>query len=143
MGVTSAPVPAYQWVSRIDEMVRRAEYPEIVRHVLLTLLTAFALAASGLASASAFACPMAVEAVASAHDCCPEEGGGDKNQPTQQNDMDGCMMGMACRTAPAVAPTVAPIALSNATILMSSPAAIEPAKPSGPLQQLFRPPRTI
>jgi len=124
-------------------MVRRAEYPQIVRHVLLTLLTAFALAASGLASANAFACPMAVEAAAAAHDCCPDEGGGDKNQPQQQHDMDGCTMGMACRTATAVAPSVAPIALTSATILMSAPTLSEPAKLSGPLQQLFRPPRTI
>jgi hypothetical protein len=124
-------------------MVRRAEYPQIVRHVLLTLLTVFAFAASGLVSVSAFACPMAVEAAASAHDCCPDEGGGDNNQPQQQNDLDGCMMGMACRTAPAVAPTLAPIALSNATILVSQPVMSEPAKASGPLQQLFRPPRTI
>ena len=73
----------------------------------------------------------------------PDEGGGDKNQPTQQHDMDGCMMGMACRTAPAVAPSVAPISLPNATILTSAPVAHEPANLSGPLQQLFRPPRTI
>lgn len=126
-------------------MVRRAEYYGVVRHVLLTLLTAFALAASGLAPASAFDCPMAVAAAAqaSAHDCCPDEGG-DKNQPQQQqHDMDGCMMGMACRTATAVAPSVAPIALSNATIIASAPVASEPANLSGPLQQLFRPPRTI
>jgi len=114
-----------------------------VRHLLLTLLTAFALAASGLASASAtFACPMA-EAAAQAHDCCPDDGGADKNQPLEQHDMDGCMMGMACRTAPAVAPSVAPIALTNATILATAPRLSEPAKLSGPLQQLFRPPRTI
>lgn len=123
-------------------MVRRAEYRGIVRHVLLTLLTAFALAASGLAPASAFACPMAVEAAAAAHDCCPDEGG-DKNQPAQQHDMDGCMMGMACRTAPAVAPSVAPISLSNATLLMARPVLSGPANLSGPLQQLFRPPRSI
>jgi len=124
-------------------MVRRVDYPGIVRHILLTLLTAFALAASGLASASAFACPMAVEAAAAAHDCCPDEDGSDKNQPVQQHDMDGCMKGMACRTATAVAPTLAPIALSNATILMSAPRVREPANLNGPLQQLFRPPRTI
>lgn len=80
-------------------------------------------------------------AVQTQHDCCPDEGG-NKNQP-QQHDMDGCMMGMACRTAPAVAPTLAPISLSNATILMSQPILSEPAKLSGPLQELFRPPRSI
>lgn len=76
------------------------------------------------------------------HDCCPDQGG-DKNQPLEQHGMDGCMMGMACRTAPAVAPSVAPIAMPNATIIMSAPALSEPAKLSGPLQQLFRPPRSI
>lgn len=124
-------------------MVRRAEYCGVVRHVLLTLLLAFALAANGLVSASAFACPMAVEAAAAAHDCCPDDDSGDKNQPQQQHDMDGCMMGMSCRTAPAVAPTFAPIALPNATIRLSQPISREPANLSGPLQQLFRPPRTL
>jgi hypothetical protein len=124
-------------------MVRRAEYRGVVRQFLLTLLVAFALAANGLVSASAFACPMAAETAASAHDCCPDEAGGEQNQPSQQHDMDSCMMGMACRSAAAVAPTFAPIALSNATILVSAPVLSEPANLSGPLQQLFRPPRTI
>lgn len=115
-----------------------------MRRPWLTLLTAFALAASGFSSATAAeACPMMQAATAAtAHDCCPDQGG-QKDQPQQQHDMDGCQMGMACRTAPAVAPTLAPIALSNATIRMSAPVASEPAKLSGPLQELFRPPRTI
>lgn len=116
---------------------------KLMRRLWLTLLTAFALAASGVAAATADeGCPMQQTAAAQ-HDCCPDQGGDQKDQPQQQHDMDGCMMGMACRTAPAVAPTLAPIALSNATILMSQPMLSEPAKPSGPLQQLFRPPRTI
>lgn len=85
---------------------------------------------------------MQAAAVETSHDCCPDEGG-QKDQPQQQHDMDGCMMGMACRTAPAVAPTLEPIALVNAAVIMSRPTLSEPAKPSGPLQQLFRPPRTI
>lgn len=111
----------------------------------LTLLTAFALAASGFSSAlAAEVCPMMqAAAIETSHDCCPEEGGPQKDQPQQQHDIDGCQMGMSCRAAPAVAPTLAPIALSNATILMSAPRVSEPAKLSGPLQQLFRPPRTI
>ncbi|MBL8552200.1 MAG: hypothetical protein JNJ73_19585 [Hyphomonadaceae bacterium] len=80
---------------------------------------------------------------ASAHDCCPETNTSDQDQPDQQHDMKGCMMGMACRTASAVTPTLAPVSLSNATILVSQPIMSEPAKPSGPLQDLFRPPRTI
>jgi len=116
-----------------------------MRRLWLTFLTAFALAASGISTAiAAEDCPMMQAAAAQAqHDCCPDEGGADKNQPLEQHDMDGCTMGMACRTAPAVAPSVAPIALTNATILMSAPRVSEPAKLSGPLQQLFRPPRTI
>lgn len=117
-----------------------------MRRLWLTFLTAFALAASGFSAAMAAEdCPMMqAAAVQAAHDCCPDEGGADKNQPQrQQHDMDGCMMGMSCRTAPAVAPTLAPVALSNATILMAQPVASEPAELSGPLQQLFRPPRTI
>jgi hypothetical protein len=116
-----------------------------MRQLWLTLLTAFALSASGISTAmAAEACPMLqAAAVETAHDCCPDDAGADKNQPQQQHDMDGCMMGMGCRTAAAVAPTLAPISLSNATFLMSSPVRSEPANLSGPLQQLFRPPRTI
>jgi hypothetical protein len=115
-----------------------------MRRFWLTLLTAFALAASGFASAmAAEACPMMQGAAIQAeHDCCPDNGA-QKDQPKQQHDMDGCMMGMACRTAPAVAPTFAPIALPNATILLSGSVLREPAELSGPLQQLFRPPRSI
>ena len=116
-----------------------------MRRLWLPFLTAFVLAASGFSSAmAAEACPMLQAAAAQAqHDCCPDRDGAGQNQPQQQHDMDGCMMGMACRTASAVAPTLAPIALPNATILLSEPIASEPAKLSGPLQQLFRPPRTI
>lgn len=114
-----------------------------MRRIWLSLLTAFALAASGVSASATEACPMlqAME-VQAQHDCCPDQGG-DKNQPLEQHDMDGCMMGMSCRSAPAVAPTFAPISLPNAAILMSRAIVSEPAKLSGPLQQLFRPPRTI
>ena len=116
-----------------------------MRRLWLTFLTAFALAASSVATAmAAEACPMLQSAaVQMQHACCPDEGGSDRNQPVQKHDMDGCMMGMACRTAPAVAPTFAPISLPNGTILMAVPTLREPAELSGPLQQLFRPPRTI
>lgn len=124
-------------------MVRRAEYPQIVRHVLLTLFVAFAVAASGLASASAFACPMAVEAAAATHDCCPDEGGGGKNEPLEQHDMDACMMGMACRIAPAVTPTLAPIAQPVSALLLDAPVMDAPPSTAGPLEELFRPPRSI
>lgn len=84
-----------------------------------------------------------VASVQAPHDCCPDETGTDKNQPVGQHEMNDCTMGIACRTTPAVTPTFAPISLLNATILMSEPRLSEPAKLSGPLQQLFRPPRSI
>jgi len=118
---------------------------DLMRRFWLTLLTAFALATSGVASAmAAEACPMQQAAAAqAAHDCCPDQGEDQKDVPQQQHDMDGCLMGMACRAAPAVAPTFAPIALPEATILISAPLAQEPANLSVLLQQLFRPPRSI
>jgi hypothetical protein len=132
-------------VSFVDEFDSHNQYPGRMRRFWLTLLTAFALAASGVSAAfAAQDCPMGqTEPVrASAHDCCPENSQPEQNQSKQHN-MDGCMMGMTCRTAPALAPTVAPVSLSNATILLSQPITCEPAKQSGPLQELFRPPRTI
>jgi hypothetical protein len=115
-----------------------------MRRLWLILLTAFALVATGYSSAlAAEACPMMqATSLETAHDCCPDEGS-QKNHPSQQHDRDGCMMGMSCRTAPAIALTLAPIALPNATILMSAPRVSEPAKLGGPPQELFRPPRTI
>lgn len=132
------------WGAALTNSTALTSIITLMRRFWITLLTAFALAASGVSTAMAVEdCPMLQAAAAEAeHDCCPDEGGDD--QPEQrQHDMDGCTMGMACRTAPAVAPTLAPIALSNATILMSAPQVSEPANLSGPLQQLFRPPRTI
>jgi hypothetical protein len=115
-----------------------------MRRVWLPVLTAFALAASGISSAVAIeACPMQqAMAVEAQHDCCPDQRG-DKNQPLEQHDMNDCVMGVACRAAPAVAPTFAPIALPDATIRLAPPIVREPANLSGPLRQLFRPPRTI
>jgi hypothetical protein len=114
-----------------------------MRRLWLTLLTAFALAASGLSSAfAAQDCAMRQAApVVSAHDCCPQ-GQSDDRQPQTQK-MDGCMIGMACRSAPAIAPTLEPIRLSSVAIFLSQPLLGEPAPPSGPLQELFRPPRNI
>lgn len=140
-----------QWsqgpVRSVDGFMAFSQYDDRMRRIWLTLLTAFALAASG--ASPAMACPMdavasAAFAQASAHDCCPDGDRSDRRQGKQtQDQMDGCLMGMACRTAPAVAPTLAPIAQPNATIPMSAPAMSEPANLSGPLQELFRPPRTV
>jgi hypothetical protein len=116
-----------------------------MHRVWLTLLLAFALAASGMANAiAASACPMHSQTQVSAHACCDEHGvpmgkpGGDMSR-----DMSGCAMGMLCRTAPALAPTLEPVRLSQAMILISQEILREPAPASGPLQQLFRPPRSI
>lgn len=131
----------------------KVEYDGAMRKLGLSLLMVIALAVSGVANAmSAADCPMASAQVGSAqmgasaldgqHDCCPDrapEAPGDE-APAK---MTGCFVGQACRTAPAVTPSFAPIAFPNATILVSAPAAFEPADLSGPLQQLFRPPRSI
>ncbi len=103
---------------------------------------AFALAAGGVANAAAApACPMQMSSSASAHDCCDENGA--PSDDDGSDEMRGCMVGMACRSAPAVAPTLAPLLLPSAAVRVSRPILGEPAAPSGPLQQLFRPPRAI
>jgi hypothetical protein len=122
------------------------QYNLRMRRFWLTILTAFAFLAGALSPAMAMAdCAMLAEAaqVSAAHDCCPDEQKptGDQDQP--RHDMDGCMMGMACRTAPAVTPTVAPIALPVSTLLLDAPVLDAPPAAAGPLQELFRPPRTI
>ena len=89
------------------------------------------------------AAQVAAAAGASAHDCCPDQDKPDDGQGQQQHDMDGCLMGMACRTAPAVAPSVAPILLPAAALVLDAPILAAPAAANGPLQELFRPPRSI
>jgi hypothetical protein len=111
-----------------------------MRRVLFTMLLAFALGAGGVANAAAtLACPMQTGASA-AHDCCDENGA-----PAQQDDnkMAGCFVGMACRTAPALTSVPAPIAAPLAALPAGYIELSQLAPASGPLQDLFRPPRTI
>jgi hypothetical protein len=126
-------------------MATLQQYSGIMARVWLALILAFALATGGVASAFAAECPMEQAQVVSVHDCCPDNAGGSHGQPQQDQRQrsDACLFGMACRTAPAMAPTFASIVLSQPGIRVAQPIASEPAKPSGPLQQLFRPPRTI
>ncbi|HWA21925.1 MAG TPA: hypothetical protein VG735_05975 [Caulobacterales bacterium] len=126
-------------------MATLQHYPGIMARVWLTLILAFALATGGIASAFAAECPMEQAQVVSVHDCCPDSAGANRGQPqqNQKQKADACLFGMACRTAPAMAPTFASLMLSQPGLRIAQPIASEPAKPSGPLQQLFRPPRTI
>ncbi|MGE0045140.1 MAG: hypothetical protein AB7T08_05215 [Hyphomonadaceae bacterium] len=133
-------------VRSVDDFDSPHEYTFRMRRFWLTLLTAFAFLAGALAPAMAMSdCPMMAEAaqVAAAHDCCPDEQkpAGDQDQP--RHDMDGCMMGMACRTVSAVTPTIAPTALPVSALVLDAPVVDAPAAASGPLQELFRPPRSI
>ncbi|WP_135209755.1 hypothetical protein [Vitreimonas flagellata] len=128
--------------ARVDVLSTNLHYLNPMRRVWITILVAFALTASGVANAMAAQdCPMQSAAGAAVHDCCPENQ--QPSKPDQdQHDMDGCLMGMACRAGPVAGPFVAPVRLPIAVISVSEPIISEPAAPSGPLQQLFRPPRT-
>jgi hypothetical protein len=129
--------------ARVDALSTNLHYLNPMRRVSLAILVAFALTASGVANAmAAQACPMQSAANAPMHDCCPEDQQ-PSDQGQDQHDMDGCLMGMACRAGPVVAPSVAPIRLPTAAVSVSEPILGEPVKPSGPLQEFFRPPRTI
>lgn len=121
------------------------EYDDCMHRALLTLLMAVALVASGMANAvAASACPMHSGNQVSADACCDEHGTpmGKPGDDTSKS-MSGCTMGMVCRTAPAVAPMLESVRVPQAIILISQPMLGEPAPASGPLQQLFRPPRNI
>lgn len=142
-GVVNRPQPR---VRCVDDFESRTEYTSRMRQFWLTILTVFAFLAGGLSPAMAMSeCPMMVEAaqVAAAHDCCPDAQKPAGDQDQQRHDMDGCVMGMACRAASAVAPTIAPIALPVGALVLDAPVADAPAAASGPLQELFRPPRSI
>jgi hypothetical protein len=115
-----------------------------MRRFWLTILMAFALTAGGYANAvAAQACPMEAPA-ASAHDCCPDDNKS-RDVPADHSEkgMAGCVMGQACRTAPAVTPTLAPIQLSSVTIQVSPPVLVNPAPARAPLSQHWRPPRFV
>ena len=115
-----------------------------MRRVLFTLFAAFALALGGVTNAAAAQdCPMQQGQSASGmHDCCDDEGGA----PIQDDDggkMTSCAVGMSCRTITAIAPLPSPSALLFAALSVSYVELGQPPPPSGPLQDLFRPPRAL
>ena len=119
------------------------QYGGRMRRLWLTFITAFALAAGGVANASATACPMEQGQVAAAptHDCCPDNHPADHQTP-QNHNMDGCLMGAACGAVHAIAPATAS-GLVARTVALKQPLVNEVRAPAGPLQDLFRPPRSI
>lgn len=116
-----------------------------MRRFWLTILLTVALAGGGFANAlAAQACPMQAAATAmAAHDCCPD--GPQKQSPANDTSkkMPGCFVGQACRSAPAVAPTLAPLRISAIEIPLTRPLLAYSAPASGPLQDFWRPPRSI
>lgn len=123
-----------------------------MRRPWLTFLLTIALGVGGVASAwAAGGCPMQ-QAPASAstaeHECCPEAASAaDQQGPNQQaperRDIGDCVIGMACRPAPAVQASVPPLEFHANGVTLSQPLDAAAAPPSGPLQDLFRPPRTL
>lgn len=120
-----------------------------MRRFWLSLLTAFALAAGGAASASAPACAMMgqaqmapAEMAAPAHDCCPDDKPSGERQAPQDHKMDGCLMGSACGVAQAVTPSVESSAAVE-FVAVKQPLLNEIRAPLGLLQEHFRPPRSI
>ncbi len=137
-------MPLMALFRRVDEVSTHRHYHGPMRRFWLTILMAFALVAGGYANAlAAQACPMEAPAAAS-HDCCPD---GDRSQdvPADQNQkgMAGCVMGQACRTAPALTPTLAPIRLASVVIPVSQPVVVNPAPARAPLSKHWRPPRFV
>ncbi|KAF0183399.1 MAG: hypothetical protein FD124_1039 [Alphaproteobacteria bacterium] len=115
-----------------------------MRHFWLTVLLTVTLVAGGFANAlAAQACSMQPQATA-AHDCCPDDDTS-RQAPVDPSskDMEGCLMGQACRTAPAVTPTVAPILLSSVIIPVAQPMTGNPAPARAPLSEHWRPPRSV
>lgn len=114
-----------------------------MRRFGLSFLMAFALAATGYAGAAMLACPMnaGLEAAAPAHDCCPDDQ--KPANPAPEHQKGDCMMGTACRSASAVAPSAAPALMTAAILVLDQPIVGEAAPRAGPLQELWRPPRTI
>lgn len=116
----------------------------VMRRVLFTLFLAFALGVGGVANAAAAQdCPMEQgQSAGGMHDCCDDEGGAPV-QGDEDSKMAGCAVGMSCRTVTAIAPLPSPNALLFATVPASFIELSQPPPPSGPLQELFRPPRAI
>lgn len=128
----------------VDDLATNMHYLNRMRRMWLTVLTAFALVASGVANAQAAPlCPMQAAASGAAHDCCDDEGPMGAPNEDSSEKMTGCVVGMACRTAPAVAPALAPMRMPATALIISESILGEQAPPGGPLQELFRPPRTI
>jgi hypothetical protein len=119
-----------------------------MRRFWLTILLTIALGVGSVANAAAaHHCPMQQagsmeQAVVMAHDGCMDGAPGAPGAPDQR-DMDDCVMGMACRTAPTLQLSVPLVVLRAIGVRLTQPIETEAPPPSGPLQDLFRPPRTI
>lgn len=119
-----------------------------MRRFWFCLLVAAALASSGVASALAWTnCPLLERAAqhnaGSGHDCCPDERapGAPVQQPSKQ--MGNCIMGHACRAAPAMTPTVAPMPMAAPLILPHAPIISDTGAVARAPDAFWRPPRTI
>lgn len=117
-----------------------------MRRLWLTIVLTVVLAAGGFANAlAAQACPMqSAPAQMAAHDCCPDGAGkqDDSQGQDHQKSMAGCVLGQSCRTAPAIAPSLAPVALPTAAIKMSQPRLGVLAALGLTSMEFWRPPRT-
>jgi len=111
-----------------------------MRRTWLTLFLAFAVAASGVASAAAaFACPN-MQAQAAVHDCCPGDAPPDDGDSKQSMD---CALAQMCRTALAMTPLAEPLAIA-APVLTSGHSPLADASPAiAPARDFWRPPRTL
>lgn len=114
-----------------------------MRRFWLSVLLTIALGVGNVAGASAAQdCPMQ-RAAAASHDCCPDDAGSNAPNGPEKPDIGACVLGMACRPAPAITPAVTPVLAAAAALDVSQPNLGDAAPPSGPLQELFRPPRSI
>ncbi|MBX9745581.1 MAG: hypothetical protein K2X34_01685 [Hyphomonadaceae bacterium] len=124
----------------------KVEYGWLMRQVWLSALMVIALAASGVANAMSYVdCPLLAAAVgqasASSHDCCPD------GAPTAPGDqapakMTGCFVGQACRTAPAITPSLAPLRIIAPALRTKVALITDPALASRAPDAFWRPPRT-
>jgi hypothetical protein len=117
-----------------------------MRQFGLSMLMVIALAASGVANAMSYVdCPMLAVAAgqvsASSHDCCPE---GAPATPSDEAPakMTGCLVGQACRSAPAITPSLAPLRVAAPALQTKVALITDPALASRAPDAFWRPPRT-
>jgi hypothetical protein len=109
--------------------------------IVVAFFVAFSLAFGGVANAmAAHDCPF-LRVASSIHDCCPLTGKHQDKSSDKDSKSQTCKLGQACRSIPAMAPSLLETRVTLPMVRDDGPAITEPTTRPSPLFSFWRPPR--